>query len=204
MNRDDAFRYLNSKKNTGLEPEGSNFKIRYEYLNRDRSLFNRAFQLAYGEHGLDVYFNDIHYKVINSMLGLYWVKNGDLLGSLRSKFFGPYYAEVYLMREQGMTIDANNININDVNQIIINTKTITSIKSKKIEIFNYQYDIDSEDFEKLYISIENIENNLLKNIPQNNEDLNILEHLANKYPNIRSLISDIITITSPIISSIGG
>ena len=75
---------------------------------------------------------------------------------------------------------------------------------KKIEIFNYQYDIDSEDFEKLYISIENIENNLLKNIPQNNEDLNILEHLANKYPNIRSLISDIITITSPIISSIGG
>ena len=73
-----------------------------------------------------------------------------------------------------------------------------------MEIFNYQYDIDSEDFKKLYVSIENIENNLLKNIPQNNEDLNILERLANKYPNIRSLISDIITITSPIISSIGG
>ena len=203
MNREEAINYLNKRDITGVVADGSNFKIKYKYSKRDMQNFNEAFKLIFGKHGVDVFCSDVNYKVINYKLGLYW-SNGRFLDDLCSKFFGPYYAEVYLMREQGMTIDANNININDVNQIIINTKTITSIKSKKMEIFNYQYDIDSEDFKKLYISIENIENNLLKNIPQNNEDLNVLERLANKYPNIRSLISDIITITSPIISSIGG
>lgn len=197
MNRDDAFRYLNSKKNTGLEPEGSNFKIRYEYLKRDRNLFNRAFQLAYGEHGLDVYFNDIHYKVINSMLGLYWVKNGDLLGSLWSKFFGPYYAEVYLMREQSIIVDTDNVNIHDVKQIIINAKAITSIKAKKSEVINNSYEFEQSEFIRLLNIIENIEKNLLENKKQDINDLNFLKEIKEKVPKLCSLIADIITIASP-------
>ncbi|OOF37536.1 hypothetical protein [Rodentibacter heidelbergensis] len=198
MNRDEAFKYLNERNNTGLKPDGANFKILYEYSKKDRDLFMKAFQLAYGEHGLDVYFNDIHYRVINSEQGLFWKKDGDFIGNLLNKFLGPYYAEVLLMREQEMIIDSGNVNINNVAQITINTKkAIVSIKSNKSEIINNSYVLERNDFIKLINSIENIENNLLDNNKQDINDLNFLEQVKEKVPKLSSFIADIITIASP-------
>ena len=196
MTEDEAFEYLN-KHEIDFISEGVNFKVIYLYRKSERDMFISAFLLAYSEHGLDVFRNKVHYKVMTAKYGFYHYVKSSIIDELCNRYFGPYYAEVLLSRENEIVINANSVNISDVEQIIINTKTITSIKAKKSEIINNSYEFEQSDFIRLLNIIENIEKNLLENKKQDINDLNFLKEIKEKVPKLCSLIADIITIVSP-------
>lgn len=196
MTEDEAFEYLN-KHEIDFISEGVNFKVIYRYRKSERDMFTSTFLLAYSEHGLDVFRNKVHYKVMTARYGFYHYVKSSIIDKLYNRYFGPYYAEVLLSRENKIVINANSVNISDVEQIIINTKTITSIKAKKLEIINNSYEFEQSDFIRLLNIIENIEKNLLENKKQDINDLNFLKEIKEKVPKLCSLIADIITIVSP-------
>ncbi|MCT8698962.1 hypothetical protein KZ464_10335, partial [Glaesserella parasuis] len=123
--------------------------------------------------------------------------DGDIISILINKYFGPYYAEVLLSREKNIVINANDVSIDNVEQITINTKAITSIKAKKLEIINNSYNLDKEDVLKLIKIIENIECKLLNNDNQEHNDIDDLKIIAERIPTIASFLADIITIVQP-------
>ncbi|OOF72286.1 hypothetical protein BKG90_05140 [Rodentibacter caecimuris] len=145
---------------------------------------------------MDVFINTVHYKVITYKYGIYRYITNSIIDKWCNQYFGPYYAEVLLSRENTFIINSENVNISNVKQIIINT-TITNIKSKKSEIINNSYEFEKDDFIKLINTIENIEKNLLENKKQDINDLNFLEEIKEKVPKLSSFIADIITIISP-------
>ena len=94
-------------------------------------------------------------------------------------------------------INANDVSIDNVEQITINTKAITSIKAKKLEIINNSYNLDKEDVLELIKIIENIECKLLNNDNQEHNDIDDLKIMAKRIPTIASFLADIITIVQP-------
>ncbi|MCT8759603.1 hypothetical protein KZ322_10235, partial [Glaesserella parasuis] len=152
--------------------------------------------LTCGRHGADIYIDEMHYKVINYTY-LIFRHDGDIISILINKYFGPYYAEVLLSREKNIVINANDVSIDNVEQITINTKAITSIKAKKLEIINNSYNLDKEDVLKLIKIIENIECKLLNNDNQEHNDIDDLKIIAERIPTIASFLADIITIVQP-------
>lgn len=195
MNIDEAFEYLN-KHQIDFQPEGVNFKFTYKYLKSEKDKIHEALSLTCGRHGADIYIDEMHYKVINYTY-LKFRHDGDIISILINKYFGPYYAEVLLSRENNIVINANDVSIDNVEQITINTKAITSIKAKKLEIINNSYNLDKEDVLELIKIIENIECKLLNNDNQEHNDIDDLKIMAERIPTIASFLADIITIVQP-------
>ena len=195
MDKNEAFQYLRGHE-IGSGEYGPNFKVTYCYKRAERAKFKYAFSIAYNEHGSDVVRGKLHYKFIAGKDEFIDPKSNSLIEGVFNLVFGPYYAEVVLSRENEIIINTNNVNISDVEQIIINTETIVSIKAKKSEVINNYYEFEQSDFIRLLNIIENIENNLLENRKQDINDLDFLEEIKDKVPKLRALIADIITIVS--------
>lgn len=187
MNEQEAFQILNGKQ-VAYYQEGSVFVVEYEYYRHwsGGREFLKAFNLIFGDHGKEIRFNDVPYRVVS---GKYHIYNGGILDA----HLGPNRAKGELKEIVSYNISASQVNIN-TQEVKIYTDSLSKIKAERFMMEDEKFYLLHRD---LISTLNNIENALENLTPPTREDLSLLRAIGKSVPELTGFIANIITILTP-------
>ncbi|MFC5630759.1 MULTISPECIES: hypothetical protein [Streptococcus] len=188
MEEEIAYQILNRHENQYYQEDGM-FIIEYKYfpIGKKGKEFLKAFNLIFGQHGKEIYYNKTLYKVINGRYGFYY-------GGIVDKFLSDNYAKAYLKEPSQVNVSAEgSVNIS-ADQVTIYSNSIAQIKTER---FIYAEELNSSENTELLNVLNRILEELEREQNPSDENLRFLRKVAKSTSELAGFAANIITILSP-------